>query len=112
MDALNKLCKWRSILAGWHGGTRSINQPGTQAMRDLMDKWLIMRAENNAIAALLLEKGIVTSKDFSRRIEAEAFLMDKDMEKQFPGFRSSDAGIDIYDVNLANQTMKRLGFPP
>jgi hypothetical protein len=32
---LNRLCKWRAILAGRHLGTRPDTDPQCQAMRDL-----------------------------------------------------------------------------
>ena len=116
-DPLNKLCKWRSVLAGWHRGSASIMRggkpnPGVAAMRDLMDKWLIMRAEATALSALLIEKGVFTPEEFHGAIMKEAALLDKSLEKRFPGFRSHDDGMDIYDIALARKTMEDLGFPP
>lgn len=116
IDPLNKLCKWRSVLAGWHRGTASIMTggkptPGVAAMRDLMDKWLIMRAENSAIVALLVEKGVFKEEEFVDQLMAEADRIDKDMERVFPGFRTSDDGIVIFDALLAQRTMSEKGFP-
>ena len=112
IDPLNKLCKWRSVLAGWHTGTRSMQEPGTKAMRDLMDKWLVMRCENSAIVALLIGKGVFTTEEFNKQLNDEAAHLDKAMERAFPGFRAADHGVTIFDVKLAEQTMKLLGFPP
>lgn len=112
IDRLNKLCKWRAVLAGWHAGTKSMSSPGTQAMRDLMDKWLVMRAESNALAELLIEKGVFTQAEFTGQLHNEAQLLDQAMEREFPGFRTIESGIEIYDMNLAGETMRRLGFPP
>jgi hypothetical protein len=112
IDALNKLCKWRGVLAGWHNGTRAMNAPGTQAMRDLMDKWLILRCETSALAALLVQKDVFTTAEFSAAVHREAAYLDKGMEDIFPGFRTSQDGVVIYDTALAQQTMQRLGFPP
>ena len=33
------------------------------------------------------------------------------LERKFPGFRATDDGMEIMDVDLVNATMKRLGFP-
>lgn len=116
-DTLNKLCKWRSVLAGWHTGSKALMKtdgtpvPGVAAMRDLMDKWLIIRSENNALASLLIEKGVFTASEFTDAIHAEASLLDKAMEQKFPGFRTQPYGVEIFDLPLARQTMARLGFP-
>lgn len=112
MDPLNKLCKWRQVLAGWHHGTKAMNANGNLAMRDLMDKWLIARCEATAIATLLINKGLLTSEEVKDAIFQEATLLDMDMEKQFPGFRTDETGVVIYDTKLAHKTTKDLGFPP
>ena len=112
IDALNKLCKWRTVLAGWHIGTKSMTEPGTKAMRDLMDKWLVLRSETTALITLLIEQKVISAEDFSNQVRIEAAFLDEAMEKMFPGFKSFDGGIHITDVGLAEQTMQRLGFPP
>lgn len=111
-DALEKLCKWRTILAGWHHGTGATDKPGVQAMRDLAEKWLIMRTENNALAQLMIDKGVFTAAEYRKQMEQQAAHLDKMMEQRFPGFKTFDGGVHIYDVQLAQQTTKRLGFPP
>lgn len=111
IDKLNKLCEWRTVLAGWHHGTRSINSPGPQAMRELMDLVLILRAEGNAVAALLIQKGVFTATEYTEQLQKEAEFLDQQMSAFFPGFRTSEVGIEIYDVPLARSTMARLGFP-
>jgi hypothetical protein len=116
IDALNKLCKWRLIFAGWHIGSKSLttdgkSTPGVAAMRDLMDKWLIMRVENNAMAILLRDKGVFTQEEFYNAIMKEAALLDKELEKIFPGFATSEDGIVISNTKLAYKTMIDKGFP-
>jgi hypothetical protein len=112
LDALNKLCKWRAVLAGWHHGTQSMTQPGTQAMRDLMDKWLIMRVEVSAMTQLCMENGVFTAEQFRVRVEREARMLDKAMEEVFPGMRTSEQGVVLFDAELAHKTMLAKGFPP
>jgi hypothetical protein len=111
IDNLNKLCKWRSVLAGWHNGTKTLNSPGTSAMRDLMDKWLIMRAEGSAIAALLVRKGIFSGEEFTDQVMAEAAILDRQLETVFPGFRTTENGVSI-DLAVAQETMRKKNFPP
>ncbi len=93
IDSLNKLCKWRSVMAGWLFGTRAMDSPGTQGMRDLAEKWLIMRAENNALAGLLIEKKLIRADEFEKRIQKEADWLDRDMERRFPGMRTNATGV-------------------
>lgn len=112
IDPLNKLCKWRSIFAGWMFGTRAMNAPGTAAMRDLAEKWLIMRAENNAILGLLLERKLFTESEFRKRLDKEADWLDRQQERNFPGMRTNEDGVVFYDLDMANKTMADLGFPP
>jgi hypothetical protein len=112
IDPLNKLCKWRTVLAGWHLGTKTVDEPGVAAMRDLMDKWLVMRVENSALAVLLFRKGVFTAEEYTKQINAEAMVLDNRMELAFPGFRAVSEGVEVYDVELANKTVKDKHFPP
>lgn len=117
-EALQKLCKWRAVLAGWHIGSRTLSaadgyaSPGVPAMRDLMDKWLVMRAENSAIASLLIKKGVFTATEFTKELNVEAQLLDTEMERLFPGLRTTLDGVAIYDLDMARETMRAKGFPP
>jgi hypothetical protein len=110
--ALNRLCKWRALLAGWHLGTRPRDEPGVQAMRDLRELTLIMRAELNAMVGLMVSKGVFSAEEYQRAMAREAVEMDTDMERRFPGYRASEHGLVIYDSDLAHDTCERLGFPP
>jgi hypothetical protein len=109
--ALQKLCKWRSFFAGWQLGTRPIEEPGVRAVRDVSDRLLILRVEMTAMTALLIKKGIITAQEFEAEIDREATMLDRDYERDFGGFRTTQQGLLIYDQDLATQTMKRLGFP-
>ena len=111
-DPLNKLCKWRTVLAGWHAGTKSMSEPGTKAMRDLMDKFLITRVESNAMTALLIKKGVFTAKEFTDAVNEEAKALDRIYEQLFRGFRTFENGVEIINIEQAHQTMKTMGFPP
>jgi hypothetical protein len=111
-DALNLLCKWRTVLAGWHGGTASLSQPGVSALRDEADHRLVMRAEVNALTGLLVAKGVFTIDEFQDAITKEAITAEVDLQRRFPGFKATTIGIDIYDIDLANRTMAKNNFPP
>lgn len=111
-DPLNRLCKWRMLLAGWIAGTHSIDQDGTKGLRDLMDKFLIARCEGSAFAALAIKKGLFTEAEFRAQLDREADWLNTTYERLFPGFKTTNDGITIYDIDMARETTRRLGFPP
>jgi hypothetical protein len=111
LDPLNKLCKWRSVLAGWVAGTQAINDPGAKGLRDLMDKTLIYRVELSALAALLIKKGVFTAQEFTDQINIEAGTLDSLYQIKFDGFETFEHGVKI-DAARARKTMNDLGFPP
>ncbi len=111
MRALNRLTKWRTVLAGWHLGSTVKEAPGTAAMRDLRELTMILRAEQSAMATLLERKGIFTWDEWFDAVGHEAAMLDRDMTTMFPGFRSTDIGMSL-DTELAQKTMQEKGFPP
>lgn len=109
--ALQKLAKWRALLAGWHLGSAVKLEPGVQAMRDLREAVLMHRAELSALVALLVEKKVFTVLEFTDANGREAAFLDAMMAQQFPGYHTTDAGITIHDPEAAAETCRRLGFP-
>jgi hypothetical protein len=93
--ALNRLAKWRSVFAGWQLGTRLDSDPESQAVRDHRELTIILRAEVNALMALLEEKGILTADEWQVALEREAERLSKDYERRFPGMKATDAGIEM-----------------
>jgi len=104
LDALNRLTKWRSVFAAWQLGTRSINDPECQAVRDHREVTIMLRAEQSAFLMLLLDKGVFTIEEFQASMIKEARLLSQDYEKKFPGMKATDDGIQ-YDVKIAAKTM-------
>lgn len=109
---LEKLSKWRMILAGWHAGTQSIHSDGVRAMRDLMDKFLVTQVSQRTLTELLLEKGVFSEAEYEAMLDAQAAALDRQLEAFFPGFRTTRHGVQIDDPKLAAETTRRLGFPP
>jgi hypothetical protein len=107
--ALNKLAKWRSVFAGWQLGTRPKGEPECDAVRDHREATIIMRAEVTALLCILIEKKICTDQEFAAALEKEATLLNQAYERRFPGFKTSQYGVDI-DVRLAQETTK--GWKP
>jgi hypothetical protein len=102
-DALNKLAKWRSVFTGWQLGTRMKGDAEADAVRDHREMSILLRAEVNALLALLVEKKVITEEQWLHYIHKEAQQLDKDFESRFPGFKTTDVGVDI-DVQVAVKT--------
>ena len=109
--ALNRLAKWRNILAGWQLGTRAKGDPECDAVRDIRELLLIMRAEQNAIVQLLIGKAVCTEAEWERTLEHEANLLNEAMASRFPGFKATDVGLEMQNPE-ASETMKRYNFKP
>jgi len=90
---LNVLGKWRKLLAGWQLGTRSDTDPEAAAVRDHREVTLILRAEVNALAALLMKKGVFTEEEFYAIVELSAGQLCLDLEERFPGVTASSTGL-------------------
>jgi hypothetical protein len=107
--ALNRLAKWRMILAGWQLGTRTQTDPESNAVRDHRESTLIQRAELIALTNLLIDKGVIDANDFGRMVAHEADLLSAAYSKKFPGFIANDHGMTI-DAAKAEQTTR--GWKP
>lgn len=103
--ALNKLAKWRMVFASWQLGTRQKGEPECDAVRDHREATILLRAEVSALVGLLVEKGVFSREDWSEALECEARQLDEDYERRFPGFKTSQFGVDI-DMREAQETMK------
>ena len=108
MRALNRLAKWRQILAGWQLGTRLKGDPEGDAVRDHREVTLILRAEVSALAALLIDKGVIAEDEWDRHLAIEARRLDLALQKQFPGATANDHGMEL-DAKLVQPWMSK--FP-
>lgn len=102
---LNKLTKWRVVFTGWQLGTRVKGDPEADAVRDHREATILLRAEISALVNLLVEKKIISWEEWSAALQTDAELLDKRYEQRFPGFKTSQYGVDI-DVRLAQETTK------
>lgn len=95
---MNLLVKWRSILAGWQLGTRSIDDPENQAVRDQREMLLLIRVELNAVIGVLFRNGIITVPEFKAECMSEADSLMLSLEKRFPGAKAIEDGMSIDPV--------------
>lgn len=93
--ALNRLAKWRTVFAGWQLGTRPDSDPECQAVRDTAEARLVMRAELNALVALLQREGVIGPLAYEEQLEVEAERLCQVLEARFPGFEATDLGMKI-----------------
>lgn len=94
--ALERLCKWRSLLTGWQLGTRSNDDPEAQAVRDHREVTLLLRAEVNALVQIMVKKGVCSEQEFSAKLDIEAEYLQDALEKKFPGVRAVETGL-VFD---------------
>lgn len=106
----NRLCKWRTLFAGWVLGTRSDTDPRAAGMRDLQEVRLLLRAEVSALTNMLVAKGVCTTEEITAAVADECEYLNEAMAGRFPGIRATDDGLDI-KMPEALETMRRLGFP-
>lgn len=104
-QTLNRLAKWRSVLASWQLGTRLDTDVECQAVKDHREATLLLRAEVNALIALLVVKGVFTEAEFEAQLADEAEHLDATLRARFPGFRATDAGMAMNPA-IAADTMR------
>lgn len=104
-DALQRLCKWRTVFAGWQLGTREKGDAECDAVRDHREVTMLMRTELNALVGLLVEKGVFTAQEFTDRLQPEADHLSKQYERKFPGFKATDFCMEM-NVSIARDTMQ------
>ena len=109
IDWLNRLAKWRSVFAGWQLGTRGLEDPESNAVRDHREVTMLMRAELNALAGLLIAKQVFTAQELTDQVHEEAKHLCEAYEQKFPGFRATDEGMRM-DAAVARETTK--GWKP
>jgi hypothetical protein len=108
--ALNKLAKWRNVLASWQLGTRPANDGECNAVKDHREATLFHRAELNAMLKLLLDKQVITHDEFNRCLLEEVKELDVAHERMFPGFKTTEFGLDLA-MPIAAETMRIRNFP-
>ena len=95
LAAMNRLAKWRGLLAGWQLGTRPKGDPECDAVRDHREATLIQRCEITALTGLLIKKGVITEDQYAAACTDEAGQLSADYERRFPGVRATDLGLSI-----------------
>ena len=95
LDKLNRLCKFRTIYAGWQLGTRPKTDPESQEVRDHREVTLLLRAEVSALAGLLIAKGTFTQDEFEAQLGIEAEALTAMLEAKFPGVTAQDDGLGL-----------------
>jgi hypothetical protein len=104
IDWVNRLAKWRMVFAGWQLGTRAKGDAEGDAVRDHREVTLLMRAELNALTAVLIAKKVFTAEEFSAQLDLEAKYLCEHLAKRFPGFRAQDDGIAMSPTIAADTT--------
>lgn len=109
--AMNRLAMWRTVLVGWQLGTRPKGDPESDAVADLRDQSLAMRAELNALLNLLIAHGAVDPEHMAKHLEESADALSGLYGVKFPGITATDHGLDMDVVKVA-EWMKARGWKP
>lgn len=104
-----RLCKWRNLYAMM--ATMGNANAFQRYIRDVADKMLLLRAEHSSLTALLIQKGIITSLEFTAQLDVEAEVLMTVMEQAYPGFTATDDGITLSNP-MAQETMRRWMMTP
>ena len=104
-DAIQRLCKWRSVFVGWQLGTRAKGDPEAEALKDHREVTILLRAEVNALSQLMVKKGVFSGEEFTRQLAEECEHLNLAYERKFPGMKAELDGIH-YELPLAAETMK------
>jgi hypothetical protein len=94
--SLNRLTKWRTVLAGWQLGTRPKGDPESDAVRDSWEAQLILRTEVTALVALLIEKQVFSRIEWEKQVAFEAEELQRALERRFVGVQATDSGLIIH----------------
>lgn len=103
IDWLQRLGKWRMVFTGWQLGTRPKGDPEGDAVRDHRELSMALRADVNALTALLIEKNVFTAEEYSARLLKECEYLCHEYERRFPGFKASENGM-VMQVEIARDT--------
>jgi len=95
IDALNRVCKWRGLFAGWQLGTRAKGDLEFDADRDHRELSILLRVEVTALTDVLMRKGTITAEEFDAALEREANTLSGDYSRRFPGVTATDHGLSI-----------------
>lgn len=104
MAAMNRLTKWRVLLTGWQLGTRSKQDPESQAVSDQRELLLLLRVEQSALVSLLIDKKIISPDEWAEQLREEADQLSASLSRRFPGVTANDSGLTFTDE--AVETMK------
>lgn len=94
-DAIERVCKWRTLFVGWQLGTRVKGDPEGDAVRDHRETTILLRLEVTALTRLLIERCGIPLEEIQRVMAEEAEHLNAAYEKRFPGVTASDSGLRI-----------------
>jgi len=80
--------------------------PESDAVRHHIEVTILMRAEITALTKILLDKKVCSIEDLQQAFIVEMERLDSAYERKFPGMRTTDYGVDYYDLPLAKKTME------
>jgi hypothetical protein len=108
--ALQRLTRWKTLLAGWQLGTRTLEDPVAAAVRDHREQTLLTKNTADALTQALIDKGVLTEDEFVAAQEKAANRQCEAYERRFPGVSATETGLNI-DVNRVHEWMRPPNWP-
>lgn len=106
----NRVHHWSQITIGALVGTVP-SSPGTRFLRALEDGRMFLRCEHQALAGLLIAKGVITQAEYIEALSKEYEIMLAALESQHPGVRATDSGVHM-DVEEIVKAGWQKDWPP
>lgn len=107
---LVKVGNWKRVFASWQLGTTSESYGPYKAVADHRELSINLKIVTDALADILVSKGVCTLEEWHDAVFKQAELYDKDLEARFPGFKTTNLGLQVSPE--AARTARRFNFPP
>lgn len=99
-----RLQRWPFGVVGEFLGKRSSVDPQGRAARRWIRRLLNTQAEQLALTAVLMDKGLFSPEEYERALQRAARQLCRELEEAFPGIKADENGVTI--DREAIETMK------
>lgn len=111
MKAAKRLRQFGRLAAGRMFGTLANTDGRYLAVVDEWERSLFTRAEMNAVARILIDKGIISTAEWTAAVVEEYRHLADAMEKGWPELRVTETGIDVHDLAAHAERSRRERWP-
>lgn len=110
--AAQRLRQFGRLSASRMFGTQLATDGRYKAVMGIEERGLFARAELNAVARLLVDKGVVTEAEWTARVIEEMRHLADAHAKQWPELTAKEDGLHVHDLAAHAQRSKDERWPP